>query len=382
MATMNPDNHLERADRDTTDLIAPPALDTFLTPRERLAVELIQRVGEDGGRLEARIESLLNSDVEEFPLRGEFRVEDVVAEASLGESLYAVTFSSDDRYVAVGSHGGTTSLFEVKDDQLSEITTLKNSLSITALAFRPNSHQLAVGGHDRALTIASFDPESGETTILSTLDVGDSVNSIAFSPDGRHVVFGTGVREGGRVRIAAITPEGVLGGVQEVQIGGNKPAIAFSFDGELLAVGGTHIELFTVPQGGEGFASIAKGSTSVTDMTFDYDGKTLIVGGAIGGGRSVRRIRTDTLDTEESSRREYLSIRSLTLSPTGSHLAVCLESPVRSPYGRLLILDAHTLEKVAECTTTRPIKACSFSSTGDRIAVVGDNGTLWIFGKS
>lgn len=146
-------------------------------------------------------------------------------------------------------------------------------------------------------------------------------------------------------------------------------------------MGGASIELFTVPQNQEGFKLIGKGGTSVTDMSFDYDGKTLIVGGAIGGGRSVRRIPSDALDTEVNSRREYQSIRSLALSPDGSHLAVCLESPIKSPYGRVLILDARTLDKVAECTTTRPIKACSFSASGDRIAVVGDNGTLWLFGK-
>lgn len=384
MASIHSDNRRADLGRETplSDLTTPQ-LPIPSNPREELLDTLLKRLESRPGdeRLEERIRELVEQDVREFQIKGEFTVDDIVAEATLGEALYCVSISSDSSYLAVGSQGGITSVFALEDNELSFVGSMKSQQSITSLAFRPHTHQIAIGGHDRKLTVVSLD--SNVLSVVGSIDVGDSVNSISYSPDGKHLVFGTGVGEGGAVRIASLEENGMPTQIKKIEVGGNRPAVAFSPDGELLALSGTTLHLYRLPNNpGDELTLLLHVEESASALVFDYDSTTLIAGGALGGGRSIRRLNTEKPSEEAAvTRREYQPVRSLFLSPSGSNLAVVLESPVKSQFGKLLILDAQTLEKVSELTTTRPIKACSFSPRGDLLAVVGENGALWLFGR-
>jgi WD40 repeat protein/tetratricopeptide (TPR) repeat protein len=102
-----------------------------------------------------------------------------------------VAFSPDGKTLAVASLGGTVQLWEVATGELQE--TLKgHSSAVTAVAFSPDGRTLASGSNDQTVRLWNL----ATRRQLMQLDAGSgamgSVYSLAFSPDGKHLLIGGG----------------------------------------------------------------------------------------------------------------------------------------------------------------------------------------------
>jgi WD40 repeat protein len=94
-------------------------------------------------------------------------------------SVISIAFSLDGKQVASGSHDDTVRLWDAATG--AALQTLKGHLdSINSVAFSHNGKQVASGSWDQ--TVRLWDSATGAA--LQTLE-GHSINSVAFSPDGK-----------------------------------------------------------------------------------------------------------------------------------------------------------------------------------------------------
>jgi parallel beta-helix repeat protein len=196
--------------------------------------------------------------------------------------VLSVAFSPDGRLLASsGSWDRTIKLWDVATGR--EVRTLSGHTSgVTSVAFSPDGRLLASGSCGQPLTqfpwcaqgeIRLWDVASGSEVRTLTGHTG-SVNSVAFSPDGRLLASGSGdetiklwdVASGSLVR----TLTGHTGSVNSV---------AFSPDGRLLASGSWDytIKLWEVATGRE-VRTLSGHTLTVTSVAFSPDGRLLASG--------------------------------------------------------------------------------------------------------
>ena len=160
----------------------------------------------------------------------------------------AIAFSPDNHLLAVGCHDGTVSVRDLKSGQ--EIIQLESAGgSITTVAFGPDGTQLmAVAGYIRQGTgntsITFWEVKTGRR--ISRYGGGtEHIRAAALDPDGRRYVY-TVDRE---IRCADSRTGEVIWKNQDAQ--GQLRTIAFSPDGRLLATGGEdgRVKLFDANTG-------------------------------------------------------------------------------------------------------------------------------------
>jgi WD40 repeat protein/serine/threonine protein kinase len=101
----------------------------------------------------------------------------------------AVAFAPDAKTLASASWDQTIGIWDVV--RRARVRTLKgHSHRVRSLAYSPNGLRLASASEDG--TVRLWDSGSGAE--LRRLDVHDVVNTVAFTPDGKSLVFGTGDR--------------------------------------------------------------------------------------------------------------------------------------------------------------------------------------------
>jgi WD40 repeat protein len=155
-----------------------------------------------------------------------------IGEGDLG-ALYAVAASGD--RVAVGGHTGARKaevlyLFDARSSQMRSIPGFAQPIS--ALAFSRDGQRLAVGEQNGALVLIDL---ANSKLVGQDLDYGDTVEWIAFAPDGRFATSSTDGKlrlydpEMKRLASAPLSPD---------PKSGERPwGLAFSPDGRRLAVG-------------------------------------------------------------------------------------------------------------------------------------------------
>jgi WD40 repeat protein len=261
--------------------------------------------------------------------------------------------------------------------------------SLDTLAFSPDGTILAVAGSDGTVTLWDTATHQKLGTLLA--GVGTSVYSLAFSPDGTMLATAaTTVRSGipdGTVRlwnVATRQPEGrpmAAPGAKVAAVvfspGGKTlavatdtySALAYSDDG--LATAGT-IRLWNVSTqkpAGQPVASFT-GSTAES-LAFSPDGQYLAVGWSFG--------TVDVYDPAPGSKiQKYLfasgTMNSIAFSPNGRLLAAA------DGDGNLDLWDVSTQESYGALSTdARPMESVAFSHGGSTIATASSDGSvrLW-----
>ena len=182
--------------------------------------------------------------------------------ASPNKIVRSVAFSPDGRWLAAGDYDRNLRLWEVTTGKPVSIVF---GGSGTVVAFSPNGKLLAAG--DSLGTIRLWEAATGKQ-VFSIAAKTDSINSIAFSPDGRWLACG--IREGTRLWE-------VKTGQEVRTFAESRGSVIFSPDGRWLASGYLFtIRVWDVAKGDELFSF--DGYSSVRSIAFSRDGHWLALG--------------------------------------------------------------------------------------------------------
>jgi WD40 repeat protein/uncharacterized caspase-like protein len=227
------------------------------------------------------------------------------------DSVKSVAFSPDGRQIATAGNGALDNSIRIWDPSTGrQIRRLAGHESgSNAVAFAPNGRILCSGGSDNKVKLR--DPETGR--VLRTVDQGDIVWEVAFSPDGS--LFAGASSE--HIRLWKVST-GVL--VREIKTGSVLVGgLAFSPDGRTVATAGPNNTAVLYDVGTGAVVRSFMGHTEdVRSVALSPDGKLLATGGLdktariwdVASGRELQRF-----DSHENT------VESVAFSPDGKRLA-------------------------------------------------------------
>jgi WD40 repeat protein len=189
--------------------------------------------------------------------------------------LRAVAFSPDGKMLASGGADGTVKVWDIAAKK--ELRTLgtKSDTPVLTVAFSPDGKMLASGGVDD--TVKLWNVATGRQLHNMDADSYGEPRSVVFGPDGKTIYSGN---HNAKIVIWDAAT-GAKTRTLEVR-GGSVNSIAFSPDGKLMAVApGSDLLIFDVAAG----AAIQKmpWGGQVNSVAFSRDGKTLLAGVTRGG---------------------------------------------------------------------------------------------------
>lgn len=312
--------------------------------------------------------------------------------------VFSVSFSPDGKSIATGSKDTTVRLWDLAQDRPREQAVLRGHEDGTFEAiYSPDGKTLASAGmNDKTVRLWDLGAKAKERAVLRSHK--EEVYGVAFSPDGKRLASCSGwesapqmdQENGGKdcsVHLWDLTKsppveEGILKGGR-----GGIFSVAFSPDGKLLAAGsglreyakdGTDFVDCTVrfwnvngPQAKE-IARLKEQTKHIYSVAFSPDGKVLASGCA---DESVRLWALDMGPPKEltvlkaGSKQGVLSVA---YSPDGKLLA-------SSGFGGKVILwDAQSGKQIREWQLPGQVNRVAFSPDGWYLATANSNGTAYI----
>ena len=294
----------------------------------------------------------------------------------VGKALQTAAFSADGALFASAVGDGAVKVWDAPSRQVQTVLALP-ALGVSVLAFSADGKMLAAACPDKPakqVRILVWDLTTGQQRAGFT-GLPD-VSALAFAPDGwRLAVGGADGKHAPDVllwNLASNAPEPLP---PQAIPPGNKwrgvASLAFSPDGDLLAVGGRDGVIRLIDLAGGKPMTLLHGHTNaVACMAFSPDGATLATGGK-GKDRSVRL-------WDVSGGREEMELP----SPSGAIFSVCF-----SPDGRMVaagcdggvgrLWDAvGGTEKAAVQGHKRPVLRVAFSADGGTLETAGREGVV------
>ncbi len=278
------------------------------------------------------------------------------------QQISSLAFSPNGKILASGSYDTNIKLWDVTTGK--HISTLKSHThEVASVAFSPKVEILASASYDKTVKLWEVATESEITTLINE----DLVSSVAFSPNGELVAIASNniklwhVATGDYVRIL----ETNLGRVNFV---------AFSPDGQLLASGNENgsIKLWQVATGRE-IATLhqARGyMESVFSLSFSPDGQILASGSEDTALRLWNIATCKRLDIISDGKSE---VNAIAFSPDGQIFA----SNRRD--NKIILREVTTNKEIYTLTACSDVHALAFSPDGKLLASgdYGGNIQIW-----
>jgi len=299
-------------------------------------------------------------------------------------NVKAVAFSPNGRQIVSCSHDwnpsdrsnidNTIRIWDVASGR--EIIIIEShSESVNSVAFSPDGIRIVSGSSDK--TIKLWDASTGRE-IRTFSGHSESVNSVAFSPDGKFIVSGSGSffrsfydePENNTIKLWDAFTGHEIGTITGHQEGVN--AVIFSPDGKQIISGSNDktIKIFDASNGRE-IRTISGHQGSVNSIVFSPDGRQI----ASGSEDSTIKLWNVTTGREVRTLSGYQNkISSIAFSPNSRQVVSGLKD------GTLKQWDITTGREIRSLTGhTFPVNSVAFSPDGRQIisGATDDTGKLW-----
>jgi len=293
---------------------------------------------------------------------------DIVFHTPDGSDLLGMGFSGDSRLLGVVTFGSSqVDLYETAS--WTKIGTVDHGERIEALAFSPEGGLLATVG---PLRLTLWDAATGRHFDDAE---ANGASTLVFAPDGRRLAGGelVGERDMSTLEMQwtglQIDLWDVEADAQGFQIGsrrrmhvetrgsalGTSREVAFSPSGKYLAGPGSVLDTESGQEIGRG---LTQGATAVI---FGANDRELLMGDDKG------QVEIRAVDAREAVRLPVPAQVAVDFSPAGTWLALGAED------GTVRILDAESRREAARFPLGEPVSAVAFSPDGSRLAVLGQH---------
>jgi WD40 repeat protein len=276
-----------------------------------------------------------------------------------------VVFSPDGKFLASGSDDNNIRLWDVTTHQPAGEPLKGRTFGVESIAFSPDS-KILVTGTGEAITLWNVTTHQpvGEPLKLST----ELLTGVAFSPDGKILASGIGTT----IILWNVTTHQSIGELINRDIPSTY-SIAFSPDGKILASGANNTIMLWDVTTRQPIGEPLQGHTSqVFKVAFSPDGKILASGSR---DKTIRLWDMATHQPIAEPLKGHTSwVQSLAFRPDGKILAS------GSADGDIILWDLIIHQSIGVLLTgaTRDISSIAFSPDGKLLAYSGENGIfLW-----
>jgi WD40 repeat protein len=284
----------------------------------------------------------------------------------LAGPVTALGFSTDDRWLAIGSDHGSARIWGT-DQLVTQPVVLAHDDEISAVSFGPDG-RLATGTASNETRLWSLDDPGAESEALEQSEVEGAedaqVEAIAFSPDGRLLATGSG---DALVRVWTLDPSGSqLLDPRDLDTGIND--LAFSADGDRLAIAVKHEDVWLLDVAEGSFQPLEGHNEEVLSVAFSPDGRLLATGSLEG---EIRVWNLQDLDAPSEPLRPHAErVTSLAFDGEGRQLAS------GSWDETVQIWEVDTENYITLDTSVR-VNDIALRVDGELLAVAAEDAQLW-----
>jgi WD40 repeat protein len=226
---------------------------------------------------------------------------------------------------------------------------------VMSVAFSPNGLKIAFGSADGTVSIWNANARKDNWTLDE--QTRGSVSSVAFSPDGRQIVSGSA---DGTVRIGYASKNGGKDKWTLNEQTGSVNSVAFSPDGSKI-VSGSADGMVKIRDSNSGALerTLVGHSDSVNSVAFSLPDGSKIVSGSADG--TVKIWNANTGDVEQTLVGHSDSVNSVAFSPDGSKIASGSADETVKIWNAATGTLEHTLKHLGS------VKSVCFNETGSKI---------------
>lgn len=293
------------------------------------------------------------------------------------QRITSLAYNPDGKTLASGSADKTIILWNVSEPSTKERTLSGHTDAINVVAFSPDGKLLASASADK--TIRLWDSSDQEVAILRGHEIG--VTTLAFSPDGKTLASASlNLRESYRSEIKLWVYDAEKKTAKDRESlpdAHNVRSLAFSPDGKTLAFGSLGLKRWDVAGSKELPALTGKLFGDVVSVAYSPDGKTL----AYASGYINRPANIVLLDLATKKERPEISgslfgLGRVHFHPDGKIVAAWTDG--QTPAAQLQLWDL-AANKELSTLTTKGLTAAAFRPHNRQIATADDDLAIQIW---